>query len=330
MGKLSLRILENNARLYAHRSELPDFLRGADMLLVLLYHAGFPFGSVITAFFMPLFFVFTGYMEYKTNKCSKTEFRSYVKNKFIRLMIPYFCFEFVIYLLYSLYQSVSAGAAVSPAKALYSILTCINTEAYTGFYGRMWFLPCMFVSSIMTWLIIRAVIKIKEEADVPLLGCFAVIMFFLSWVTTHVIRVRLPMTIDTACFGTAFLLSGYVFGGGIDYLLKKDHVLFDVLLSISALLILLGTILSGRGEVQMNINRYGEYLDSIVGAFCGILVFFIVGKWSYEFLVTKKLELIKSIALWYGRNSLTTFPVHMLILKGMTLLKINKYILKFH
>lgn len=47
-----------------NRIEKVDFLRGLAMLLVLLHHSGFPFGSFILAFHMPLFFVISGWLAY--------------------------------------------------------------------------------------------------------------------------------------------------------------------------------------------------------------------------------------------------------------------------
>lgn len=48
----------------AKRDYLIDFLRGSAMILVLLHHSGFPLGSVILAFHMPLFFILSGYIEF--------------------------------------------------------------------------------------------------------------------------------------------------------------------------------------------------------------------------------------------------------------------------
>ena len=46
------------------RDQLIDYLRGCAMILVLLHHSGFPLGSIILAFYMPLFFILSGYLEF--------------------------------------------------------------------------------------------------------------------------------------------------------------------------------------------------------------------------------------------------------------------------
>ena len=75
----------------ANRLEQPDYLRGMAMLLVLLHHAEVPYGDWILTFHMPLLFVLSGYMEFLLPK--KRSFLPYLKNRILRLLVPYFLFE---------------------------------------------------------------------------------------------------------------------------------------------------------------------------------------------------------------------------------------------
>ncbi len=49
-------------------------------------------------FHMPALFVLSGYTEFCIKK--KTSFGAYVKAKFLRVIVPYFCFELLYLILY--------------------------------------------------------------------------------------------------------------------------------------------------------------------------------------------------------------------------------------
>jgi hypothetical protein len=63
---------------YSKRIEVFDFYRGLAVLLVLIQHAGIPYGKIILAFHMPLFFVLSGYMQYETGSCEKNMNNIYI------------------------------------------------------------------------------------------------------------------------------------------------------------------------------------------------------------------------------------------------------------
>jgi len=280
---------------------------------------------------MPLFFVLTGYIEYKRDSICNHGFGRFIKNKVLRLLVPYFCFEVINCVVFLCYNSMFGHAAIPTfGEIAYSILTCINTDAYTGISGRLWFLPCMFVSEVFVYLLLCALKKV-EKYKKPIVAFLIVFMFFLSFLTTHVIKNRLPFTVDTAFFATAFILIGYFFGKAIDYLVGDGHYAISGGIMFLALSGLYLTVRSGNASVLMYINCYGEYLSSIVAAVCGIIAFFIIGKWSY--MIIKKVPTVSGLVLWYGNNSLATFPVHLEIkwaaLVVMGIIGISSWVILF-
>ena len=52
----------------------------------------------VMQFHMPALFVLSGYTEFCIKK--KTSFGAYVKAKFLRVIVPYFCFELLYLILY--------------------------------------------------------------------------------------------------------------------------------------------------------------------------------------------------------------------------------------
>ena len=125
-----------------NRLEYLDFLRGAAMLLVLLHHSNVPNGEWILSFHMPLLFALSGYADAHRERLGLShprKFTDYFFNRFKRLAVPYFLFEGVNLFVWAV-SLISQGGWQDVTDALFAILTCQNTEGYTGYYGRLWFL----------------------------------------------------------------------------------------------------------------------------------------------------------------------------------------------
>lgn len=286
------------------RIELLDFLRGGAMLLVLLHHSGVPYGKWILAFHMPLFFILSGYTDAAKTKCAEESFGKFVLKKAKRLLFPYFSFEIINLLLWYI-LCLFTGQNLQLVSPLVSIALCINTSSYIGLCGRLWFLPCMFISSIIFFLCKRF-IKSKEG-----LFCAAGLCLIVSYITTNVLPFRLPFTIDTAFMATFFLFVGYLGRKSLDYLLDNGHILIDIILCLLMFLILYSTYRTDQAKMWMFINVYGDYIYSVLGAVGGSFAFIIIAKYLYY--VINKIPIINSFVLWYSYNSLASFPVHLQI-----------------
>lgn len=286
------------------RIELIDFLRGGAMILVLLHHSGFPFGKWILAFHMPLFFILSGYTEAVKSNRSQQQFAKFLLKKVKRLIVPYFLFENINLLIWYI-RCLVLGKTIRVVSPLISILLCINTDAYNGLCGRLWFLPCMFVSSIFFYLCKRYISNHQG------LICVTGICFFVSWITFKLIPGRLPFTIDTAFMATAFLLVGYWGKTIIGYLLDNGHIVIDVAICLLMLGMLYSTYRTNRAGMLMYINEYGDYIYSILGSIGGSIAYLLIAKYLYYFM--KRVSLLNNFVLWYSYNSLATFPVHLQI-----------------
>ncbi len=291
----------------AHRIELLDFLRGAGMLLVLMHHSDFPsiYSQWILAFHMPFMFLLSGYTMHLRPHLGC--FKNYLWNRFQRLVIPYFLFEVLNLFVWSASLFLQGGWQ-DVTEAVYAIFACLNTDGYTGYYGRLWFWPCMFVSDIIFYWILKITPQ-KKFARQFVLFFMILASLAVSWYTCRVLSYRLPFTADTAFMATAFLLTGYLFGPQISWLLQRSHVLVDVIVLSVSLLALVLSVLSGKSSCMMFINHYGHYGYTLCAAYGGILVFLILAKWLYKLL--KETVIPKSIVLWYGYHSLGTFPMHL-------------------
>jgi len=292
-----------------NRIVLLDFLRGCGMLLVLIHHSNLPnpYGRWILAFHMPLLFLLSGYTTYLRAHTSR--FTVFLQGRFLRLILPYFLFEGVNLLVWSVSLFLQGGWQ-DVTDAVTAILACVNTEGYSGYYGRLWFWPCMFVSDLYFYWILQFAPKNHHRRQCYLAAAI-LIMLGISWITCRLLPFRLPFTADTACMATAFILTGYLFGSQISWLLQKSRLFTDIVLLTCALLAMGLAIMTETTSLLMYINEYGHYGYTLCAAYSGILVFLIIAKWLYRLCASA--GFLKSLILWYGYHSLGTFPVHLSI-----------------
>lgn len=287
------------------RIEKIDFLRGGAMVLVLLHHANVPKGNIILAFHMPLFFIISGYIAYIRGE-DKRRFSEYTKNRFVRLIVPYFLFELLNLVLWlGNYKITGGGTEYSIIESIISIVTCVN-NGYTGMYGRLWFLPCMFVADIYA----RIVLSYCSQSRMKVLTAILIFMG-ISWLIVNRTNIRLPFTVDTAFMAAAFILIGYLSGDFINDILQNNNFFVKIMLFAMFGLYTLYAIKIGNVQMLMYINEYGEYTFTILAAISGSFAFICIMSVVYE--VMKKYNIPQNFIVWYDTNSLVTFPIHLTI-----------------
>lgn len=278
------------------------------MILVLLQHANVPFSDWILLFNMPLLFLLSGYLEGILER--NEPFFVFLKKKCRRLLIPYLAFEGLNLLLWMAVMS-HYGANVDIPAALVSILTCINTSGYAGFYGRLWFWPCLFICELILYWV-----RDFSRSGTYRIWLAVAGLLLLSWISSRENAVRLPFAMDTAFYAGSFVLMGYAMKDQIHWLLRKEHLPADLLIfAVSAVLLYISGGY-GKAACLMFINRYGPFgwsvLAGLSGSACGALC----AKWLY--IAFDRIGMGKKLLLWYGRNSLAVFPVHLYIKVALT------------
>ena len=297
----SLRTAAPNSK---NRIAVLDFIRGMGMLLVILGHAGVPGNTYLMLFRMPMFFLLSGYTEYIRGKSPRgADFLPYTKKRFFALMIPNWLFELVDLLLWCILCAVFSKPL--PLNALKPILLCVRNEGdWGGLVGSFWFLPCMFVCSLL-FFGIRQIVKSKAG-----LLTVALALFGLSWLTIRYQTFRFPLHADAAIFGTAFMILGYALGEWIRFVFRERHWLPDL-----ALLLLCSGIvwIAGRNGavLYMFLNDCRNMLLVIPAALAGSAAFFILCK--YLFKAVSRCKTLFAFVKWYGFNSLAVFPVHLFL-----------------
>lgn len=137
-----------------------DIMKGIAILLVVLGHsvpdqasasgiASYPLylmRTIIYSFHMPVFFFVAGYFMHIP---LKEGFQKFVKDKSIRLMVPYFTIG-LLYFPFKLALSKFANQQINP-QDIWKILIGINPD------GELWFLYCLFFISILNAVLVKRV-----------------------------------------------------------------------------------------------------------------------------------------------------------------------------
>ena len=279
------------------REPFLDFLRGATMLLVLLGHSGFPGNGYILLFHMPLFFLLSGYLKFLQRGKTPLPFFQYVKKQFLYLMVPNYAFELLNYILWCA-MCIATGKPVPIGSAMVNILLCAKITTYGGLTGRLWFLPCMFVSNLLCYWLLRWI-----RTKTGKLAATSVLLL-LSWATIRFLPFRMPLQLDAAMMATAFIMAGYLVGEIKPATIKPlwQGALF--ILSVTCVWL----ARENGASLLMFENQCGPFLLVLLAALAGSLAFTVLCKWT--FAAVQRVTVLYRLIYWYGANSLAAYPIH--------------------
>lgn len=289
----------------ASRNMMIDFWRGSAMLCVMLQHGMSMPGNLydfLLAFHMPAFFLISGFMLSFANPVPRYTVKEYFAKRFQQLMIPYFLFELVFLPLFAVYYWETGDIC----QTIWSIFMGMNMESAMG--KRLWFFPCLLIADVAVFIVLK---KFRSKV---LLLLLAGLCAFISWCLTSNGVGRLPYTLDISFMAMVFIILGYIGASLFVYIRDKSKYRKWSFLAVSALL--------GGGcyvcslyndDFLMFANSYGHYGLAIVAALLGCGFLFLASSAVYEIVPCSR-----NIMSWLGRNSLSLFPLHLMVLKVLT------------
>ena len=185
---------KHNQEVCKERDAYIDLCRATAFVLVVLHHSGIGrLGKYILGFHMPVFFIIAG-LTFNVIHAENRDVKLFSIKRFRQLVVPYFEFELLNLGLTWLLEAASIGSYHAPLlPAAKSILLCINNSAYIGISLRLWFLPCMALSSIVFVAILSLAKAGKKNAACFFLMCFSLFAHYMLQVFLHK---RLPFTLD--------------------------------------------------------------------------------------------------------------------------------------
>ena len=276
------RILSNSDRL-----EFVDIAKGLGIILVVCSHTVYPqLMYFANLFFIPLFFVLSGYTLHTLS----------LKKKAIRLLKPYFLFNIAIALMMyvSRLKDVSLNHLVGiiySRFALYPLETGGENHIFMNIGNSpTWFLTCMFIAFVLLYFILQA----KKYRYWVLASYVGLTVAF------NELPILLPWSIDVA-----FLMAVFMYGGML--LREKGWMNLSVVYVIVFCLAYIALSYL-TGYCNLSVRNYGNSI-----------LLFLIGGIIGSYLIIRLAQLLektflKKVLVAIGQHSLVIFCIQIPIL----------------
>lgn len=292
------------------RNDSIDILKGIGIILVVMGHVinsrasikGININNLIYLFHMPLFFLISGYLIKYEKEASLKE---YAKKKAKGILLPYFIFSILCYIYWVLIErKIRHQMSVSTMKVFLNIFLGFINEKYLLPNIVLWFLPCLFISEILYFII-------RKNKDTFKRGIIVLILFIIGIVLCKN-KIILPFGIETALIALLFLYIGDIFG-------KKENVIlkYKIPLLIFSLIFYIVAFIY-NGNVSMLGHKYLNPILFVLGAMSGIGIIYFLAQWF------NRIKPLKYTLMYYGKNSLIIMlchdPIKRIVSKGISIL----------
>lgn len=253
--------------------------------------------KLIYSFHVVLFFILSGY----TFKIKQEErFIKFVKNKFLRIMIPYFIWALLFLIPYlilgqNIGDSIGTTSSFNVKNQLINIVYGNGNASALKQNSSLWFLPALFSMEIIYYYIIKLIDKIKK-IEIPILLSSIVICYI-----TYYLPVILPWGINTALNLGIFFLAGYLFKK--HNLFTKDK-LFRLLYIIPIFIVGILACLINNKTVSCIDYAYGNFSLALLSGICLSCVVLYI-----SFLINNN-----KILEYIGKNTMGILIFHKIII----------------
>lgn len=164
--------------------------------------------KLLYSFHVMLFFIISGYtFKIKNND----NFLIFLKNKFFRLMIPYFIWAIIFLIPYILFgrevqESIGSNSSFNIKIQLFNILYGNGNSSALKQNSSLWFLPVLFSMEIIYYFVIKLSNKSKNMEFIVLIS-----ILFISYITNFTLKIIFPWGINTVLVLGVFFYVGYLF-----------------------------------------------------------------------------------------------------------------------
>ena len=273
-----------------------DAAKAIALYFVIVGHAVYAkslFFSFIFAFHMPAFFFFAGYCTERKEEL----FSRYCIRKAKSLLIPYVIFSLIGLLIMAVFPD---EWLVRTSVQDYLVRYLYIAQPYA--LGSIWFLVCLFFSSIGCFCVLRIWSGQKVWTLLPVAIGFSILGAYLYKVTSFKLFGRLPMKTDSALTAVSFMLFGYILKKAGRFEKWNRGVLYAGAAVLPAVVWLFGCRLNGY--VNLCDCVYDHYRYYIIASLAGCLWVLIIGR------LLQRVRFLQ----WLGRNSLPIFAIHSFLL----------------
>lgn len=301
-----------------------DFAKFLGILFVLLSHMELriPYISDFAyLFYVPVFFVLAGY----TYRQREESIGCFIKRKGKRLLVPYFGYSIVLFLFFFVKDHLLCGTVNLQAwepllgilyarNSLYPLDAVENVYFMTILNSPMWFLPALFLASVLFELCVR----ISGNSWKRLLGNNVLIMA-VGILVMYLTPILLPWSLDTVCLFEVFIAAGFVLRSVMDALAQSPKIKWGKnmqgnvvagnmrhIITIVIILFLSNCLYRFNGPMNVSVGDFGRTI--VAGVLSGILSSY--GVLLFCYLIRNH---IPEGAALIGRSSLTIMCLHMFV-----------------
>lgn len=221
-----------NTKIHTHFGFI-DVAKGLGIILVVCSHVYHQLMDWALPFFIPLFFIISGYCT--TRKVS-------ISGKFKKLILPYILFTILLMIVYLDFKPINFIGFVYSRWCLFPLGTESNILFFRIGNGPLWFLTSMFVAFIL--------FKPLQSNKMPwlIVACYLVVTYALSF-----LPILLPWSLDTA-----FLMAVFIFVGSF---FREKMLMEQISLPIFIGLTIIYSMLTIYcGKINLSVRLYGTSL----------------------------------------------------------------------
>lgn len=288
-----------------------DILKGIGIVLVVLGHTlSSNLTTMIYLFHMPLFFFVSGMSSYYSYN-NRISFKEYFIKKGKTILTPYFIFSLIIFLYWFIIErKIRNQLDISALKNLINIFIAFCEQDLFSPNVVMWFLPCLFISLIIFFILM----KLKKMKNVV-----AIILLIIGFLLSYY-KILLPWAIETSLIASFFVYTGYYYKKITKDNKSNKSLLIEILIAIIAVIF----CYKYNGSIAMLNHKYNNILLFLLGAYAGIILILNISKFINKSTKNK----LKNLLCYLGKNSIIIMichePLKRIIIKlYSTLLNLN-------
>lgn len=281
------------------RIEWVDMLKGVAIICVIMGHRTYGdhgflskyLCAEIYSFHIPLFFFLSGIV-FSINKYKS--FKVFFIKKVKTILVPMICFSVAHILFNFVYYGQIVGIKKYDVSYLINRLVGIILQLRNGKQESiLWFLPCLFISELLLYFIIKYT---NNKTTLILICIFISFIVGMSYIGLKL--PRLPWEIECALIALFFV--------GLGYLLKKIKsinkkanriILLPILIALNVITMYLNYIFMKNNSVDLAYDKIGMPLWYLIESVTGI--------WALV-IIFSRMRKLKPLS-YIGRNSLVYY-----------------------
>lgn len=262
----------------------------------------------INAFYMPMFFLISGYFLH----VEKYSTKEYVNKKIKGLLVPYIIwglFHFAVWM--AMYTLKITELSETPKTMVIGLLW--NNNVHLPIAGALWFISCLFIISIVSFLIIKSFGSKAYFLFSIVLGVFGLY-----------IHPFIPWSSDTAMVANLFFAIGYWVALQKKKIAERKKPLWMIIITVLLSMVLFHLSANYNGFTNIRECNYGKALVLfLVVALIGIASWWLLSSLIYYSGILRTIN--RPIA-WIGNYSMPFLCLNQLILAVLTRILPNNLI----